>query len=83
MQLWLLPGGVLVTEVRSYPRKRAVQIVAAGTSLSPDWPAVVRTIKEYGRSVGCDLLEIGGRVGWARAVGAEMRVCGVSLEAEL
>lgn len=86
MQLWRIgqpePVAAIVTEIVDYPRKRACRVLLVGGFGLRAWRApLLAALDAFARDHGCDLLEGGGRMGWARAAG--FRVNGVHLEKEV
>jgi hypothetical protein len=58
---------VLILVAVNYPRKRALRLaIAAGRNLH-DWVDVAEeAVYDYAQQLGVDLLEIEGRLGWAK-----------------
>lgn len=66
LQFWPGPHSVIVTEVITYPRFKALRIfLAAGTQAELE--AMSPPIIEWGREQDCTRMEIMGRKGWARS----------------
>lgn len=70
MQLWLVPGGIWVTQIIQYPRSKRVEFVAAAGEWE-DWLEHVEIVYDWARFHGCDAVEIVGRPGWGRKTGFE------------
>lgn len=59
----------LTTSIEDYSGKRAIRVsFAGGKDLLKNIPLARDTIKEFGQSVGCTVLEVLGRRGWDRAL---------------
>lgn len=86
MQLWVATRderviGAMVTEIVTYPRKRAARVVfAGGTHLRSWYRLASEAVEDWGRSWGCTALEAFGRKGWGRLVGAEEDGVGIYRE---
>jgi hypothetical protein len=65
-QLWERGDGVIVTEVLTYPRLKAVNYWLAAGDLR-DCLALQDGIDEWARGQGCELATLSGRRGWVRA----------------
>lgn len=70
MQLWLVAGGVWVTEIIQYPCSKRVDLFLAAGEWH-NWFVHFEVIKAWGREKGCDAIEITGRMGWGRRTGFE------------
>lgn len=70
MQLWLVPGGIWVTQIEQYPRSKRLEWVAAAGEYN-DWTEYLPILFEWAESQGCDAVEIVGRPGWGRKTGFE------------
>ena len=62
----------IVTEIKQYPRRRALEMIFAGGSNMHLWiePAK-QAIDQHARDTGCQCITSLGRPGWLRAWGAE------------
>lgn len=62
----------IVTEIKQYPRRRALEMIFAGGQNMSLWiePAV-KAIDQHARDTGCQCITSLGRPGWLRAWGAE------------
>ena len=67
-RLWSGEQSAAVTEIVTYPRKRAVRIWLAGGSLDELRDVIRPKIEKYARSENCSRVEIAGRPGWQRAL---------------
>lgn len=65
MQLWLVPGGVWVTSILAYPRKRVLELVIVAGEYQ-EWLSSLDELKKYARQMDCAHIEMFGRVGWIR-----------------
>ncbi len=64
--------GAVVTEIKQYPRRRALEVIAAGGSDMPIWiKSLVAALDRHARATGCACITSLGRPGWLRAWGAE------------
>ena len=64
--------GAVVTEIKQYPRRRALEVIAAGGSDMPIWiKSLVAALDQHARATGCACITSLGRPGWLRAWGAE------------
>jgi hypothetical protein len=69
-QLWLIPGGVWVTRIVSYPQSKRLEMIA-GAGEWQDWLTHGGVVAEWARREGCDAVELIGRPGWGRKTGFE------------
>lgn len=71
MQLWGIEQGgrmitAITTEIVNYPRRKALRIfLVSGDGLGA-WPHWWDNLEEWARSIGCQRMECGGRLGWTR-----------------
>lgn len=80
MQLWLIfknEGLVCacVTQVFPYPSQKVLLILFAGGNGVDEWLPLIKTILDWGKSLGCEISQIWGRKGWIkklRSYGFEM-----------
>ncbi|HYH17888.1 MAG TPA: hypothetical protein VD995_04660 [Azospirillum sp.] len=71
MQFWPGERSVLVTEIVTYPRLKAVRVFAGGGEANAalgEMLALERHVADFGRANGCQRIEGFGREGWARAL---------------
>ena len=60
-----------VTRIAQYPARKLVAVDFAGGAGMPDWLASVSdTFRRYATDAGCSGVEMSGRAGWARVLGA-------------
>jgi len=77
MAIWLCMRGeiidaALVSQVINYPRRRILEMVAAGGANMAAWRDIaVRTLDQHARALGCAHVACIGRPGWARAWGGD------------
>lgn len=72
----------MVTELVSYPRRRACRVFLVGGTGMRRWlQSFQTTVEAFARAHGCDFMEGGARFGWTRAAG--YRVVGCALAKEL
>lgn len=69
-QLWVSTRSVAVTAVEQWSRTRRLVILFASGELTDMLPALP-TLMAWGRSKGCEAVEVHGRPGWWRALGWE------------
>ena len=87
-QLWGLQDerdvhGICVTEIQESPKGRVCLIVAAaGSASKEDKRTLLEHIKAWARSIGCTVVRVMGRTGWAR-VFPEFRKVAIILEYSL
>ena len=63
---------VLVTEIKTYPRRRVLEVVACGGDRMARWKdAAIEALDAHGREAGCSHISTTGRPGWARVWGGE------------
>jgi len=63
---------VMITEVRTYPRRRVLEVVACGGDRMTRWHrAASEALNRHGRENGCSHISATGRPGWARVTGSE------------
>ena len=71
-QLWIAYEGekvygAVITEVTSYPQLKALVMHFTGGIELPKWkPAMLKMLQDFGKSVGCNIIESYGRAGWAK-----------------
>ena len=62
----------IVTEIKQYPRRRALEMVFAGGSDMNLWiTEAIKAIDQHAREMACECITSLGRPGWLRAWGAE------------
>ena len=79
-QLWVDGDACVVTEVNDTPVLRELHFWL-GTGALEDVLALMEQVKEWGRSVGCDVETFTGRRGWERVMskqGWELRTINMS-----
>jgi hypothetical protein len=60
-------SGVVVTDVRPFPRRRVLAIdFIAGRGIGQWWPLFVERMDQHARERGCTLITAYGRPGWVR-----------------
>jgi len=65
-------AAVIVTEIKQYPRRRALEMIFAGGSNMEMWiKPLIEAIDRHARETGCQCITTLGRPGWLRAWGAE------------
>ena len=67
MQLWIAPGGAMVTQIATYPTglKAAILLLAGGEM--DKWLHFLPEIEDWARHAGCDVCELPrGRKGWTK-----------------
>lgn len=63
---------VLITEIRTYPRRRVLEVVACGGDGMPRWrQAAIDALDQHGRENACTHISTTGRPGWARVWGGK------------
>jgi hypothetical protein len=67
MQFWPGARSAIVTEIVQYPRKRACNFFLVGGDLA-ELLDMKPDIEAWAASVGCDLMQCGGRKGWERVL---------------
>lgn len=70
MQLWIVDGGIWVTQIVNYPKSRRMEWMAAAGEYK-NWHENFPLLFDWARAQGCDAVEIGGRKGWGRKLGFE------------
>jgi len=76
MQLWCIMEphgmpGAIVTQIISYPRKRAMRLTACGGERMQEWLKLAHDeIEAWARRQGVDFVEFYGRRGWLRIFSA-------------
>lgn len=68
MQLWTVGDAYCTTEVACYPALTVLCINHLGGRNMGRWIHEIAHIEEWGRSQGCERVEIVGRAGWAMAL---------------
>jgi hypothetical protein len=71
MQLWLVQEdghilGVIVTELRNYPRRRCCRYLLLAGDGFVRWQHLQQDIEAWARANGCAAMEMCGRRGWER-----------------
>lgn len=67
MQLWNAKDAILISELLVYPQYKALHVFLAAGSL--DTLLDMRpSVEEFARRLGCRVVSINGRKGWARAL---------------
>lgn len=79
MQLWPGKRSALVSEIAHYPNK-TVCIVAFGGGDLEELAVMSRDVMAWAKSVGCDVIQVQGRKGWARALGIGRVVSTTSIQ---
>lgn len=81
--IWIADAGVAITEVFETPKGWCCHIFgAAGTeSQKGQIDAIIATIEQWARSIGCTRVTLQGRKGWARRL-RDYRQTGIVLEKE-
>ena len=67
MQAWMQGDSLVVTELLTFPRAKAVNIVIA-VGLLDDVMSLQPEIEAFGRAHGCKVMRMEGRKGWARVL---------------
>lgn len=62
-QFWPLPNAAVVTQIEVFPRKRRLNVFAAGGDLK-EIMAHEATLEDFARENGCSSLACQGRRGW-------------------
>lgn len=67
--------GAAATSVRSYPRKKAFEILLLSIDggMEKDWLEMFEKFKIWAKSAGYQAITGGGRPGWARKLGAKLK----------
>jgi len=68
-QFWPGMRAAAVTEIATFPRKRYLNIIAAGGDME-EIIGMFPSMKSFGRHMGCTKLVEVGRAGWERVLGA-------------
>ena len=75
--LWLIDDGkdetvaAFVSRIAVYPRKRMLCVEFLGGEGMPEWVSTVdKVLAAYARDAGLEGLEMSGRLGWTRPLGA-------------
>ena len=69
MQAWVQGDSLVVSEIMTFPRGSAVNIVLA-VGLLDDVMSLQPAIEAFGREHGCKVMRMEGRKGWARVLPA-------------
>lgn len=56
----------MLTQITEYPRADVLVIFAIAGRLPRNWRAMLATLEDHARSIGCSQVEVWGRKGWAR-----------------
>ena len=67
-QCWFGDEACIVTELREYPRARAIHGLVAAGDLGEIVGTLIPRAEAWGRSVGCSVAVIESRPGWARTL---------------
>jgi hypothetical protein len=67
LQIWHGPNGCAVTEIITYPRKKALHVFLAGGEMAQILD-MMDSAMVWGRGQGCDVMTISGRLGWQRVL---------------
>jgi hypothetical protein len=73
-QLWTNGSSVIVTEVIEYPKLKRLHLWLAG-GVEAELLPLLETAIEWGRAVGCQEVQLTGRMGWIRHTKFR-RLCG-------
>jgi len=65
-QAWFGKNSVAITEIASYPRKKALTVIHGGGDLTELLDELEPSMCAFARSQGCDLIMGTGRKGWER-----------------
>lgn len=68
MQLWTVGDAYCTTEIANYPALKVLCITHLGGRGMERWIHEIAHIEDWGRSHGCERVEITGRPGWALAL---------------
>lgn len=66
LQFWPGPNSVIITEIQTYPRYRALNFFLAGGNIR-ELEAMYTPIERWAQERGCDRAIITGRKGWERS----------------
>lgn len=66
-QLWPAADSAAVTEIRTTPNAKILQVWLAGGHLET-LTRMFADMETWGRSVGCQAIQINGREGWERVL---------------
>lgn len=66
-QAWVNGGSIAVTEIITYPRKRALHCFLAGGKMA-EIVEMMPAASDWGRMMGCSSFTVAGRKGWMRAL---------------
>ena len=67
MQAWTAGDSLVVTEVLTFPKTRALNVFLAVGTLE-DVMSLQPTLEEFGRQHGCSVMRMEGRKGWRRVL---------------
>lgn len=67
LQLWHGPRGCAVTEIVTYPRKKALHVFLAGGDMDQIIDMLDSAVT-WGKAQGCSVMTISGRMGWQRVL---------------
>lgn len=59
-------GCVMLTQIVSYPQMDVMVIFAAAGKLPKGWRALITSLEDFAREIGCQQIELRGRRGWKR-----------------
>ncbi len=69
--LWTNGKIAILAEPSAYPRKRVYTLLLAGGEHGANWGEVARLMEDVAKMKKCQSIEVFGRPGWKRILGAE------------